>query len=68
MVNDLFKTFSINLNVQHVNGMTPIRLLGTLECICNAFKKRLGKMHIVLDWSIFGFSGEEELSEVVSRS
>ena len=23
MVNDLFKTFSINLNAQHVNGMTP---------------------------------------------
>ena len=23
MVNDQFKTFSINLNVQHVNGMTP---------------------------------------------
>ena len=53
------------MNVQHVNGMTPIRLLDTLKCICNAFKKRLGKMHIVLDWSIFGFSGEEELSEVV---
>ena len=38
MVNDQFKTFSINLNAQHVNGMTPIdlalhnvRLLGTLE-------------------------------------
>ena len=23
MINDQFKTFSINLNVQHVNGMTP---------------------------------------------
>ena len=23
MANDQFKTFSINLNVQHVNGMTP---------------------------------------------
>ena len=23
MVNDKFKTFSINLNAQHVNGMTP---------------------------------------------
>ena len=23
MVNDQFKTFSINLNAQHVNGMTP---------------------------------------------
>ena len=38
MVNDQFKTFSINLNVQHVNGMTlfdlavhNVRLLGTLE-------------------------------------
>ena len=25
MVNDL-KTFSINLNAQHVNGMTPVHL------------------------------------------
>ena len=24
MENDRFKTFSINLNAQHVNGMTPI--------------------------------------------
>ena len=39
MVNDQFKTFSINLNAQHVNGMTPfdlavhryVRLLDTLE-------------------------------------
>ena len=23
MVNDQFKTFSINLNAQHLNGMTP---------------------------------------------
>ena len=26
MVNDQFKTFSINLNGQHVNGMTPLDL------------------------------------------
>ena len=26
MVNDQFKTFSINLNAQHVNGMTPFNL------------------------------------------
>ena len=37
MVNDQFKTFSINLNAQHVKGMTPfdlavqIRLLDTLD-------------------------------------
>ena len=37
MINDQFKTFSINLNVQHVNGMTPFHLavhvwlLDTLE-------------------------------------
>ena len=37
MMNDQFKTFSINLNVQHVNGMTQfdlqvhVWLLGTLE-------------------------------------
>ena len=38
MVNDQFNTFSINLNAQHVNEMTPfdlavhnVRLLGTLE-------------------------------------
>ena len=24
MINDQFKTFSINLNGQHVNGMTPL--------------------------------------------
>ena len=35
--NQFFKTFSINLNTRHVNGMTPfdlpvhVRLLGTLE-------------------------------------
>ena len=26
MVNDQFKTFSINLNAQYVNGMTPFNL------------------------------------------
>ena len=26
MANDHFKTFSINLNAQHVNGMTPFDL------------------------------------------
>ena len=26
MVNDKFKTFSINLNAQHVNGVTPFDL------------------------------------------
>ena len=26
LVNELFKTFSINLNAQHVNGMTPFDL------------------------------------------
>ena len=26
MVNDQFKTFCINLNAQHVNGMTPFDL------------------------------------------
>ena len=26
MVNDLFKTFSINLNAQHVIGITPLDL------------------------------------------
>ena len=38
MANDQFKTFSINLNAQHVNGMTLflfsrtyVRLLDTLE-------------------------------------
>ena len=37
MVNDQFMTFSINLNAQHENGMTPfdlavhVRLLDTLE-------------------------------------
>ena len=27
MVNHQFKTFSINLNAQHVNGMTPFYLV-----------------------------------------
>ena len=27
MVNDQFKTFNINLNAQHVNGMTPFDLV-----------------------------------------
>ena len=26
LVNDQFKTFAINLNAQHVNGMTPFDL------------------------------------------
>ena len=26
-VNDQFKTFNINLNTQHVNGMTPFDLV-----------------------------------------
>ena len=26
MINDQFKTFSINLNAQHVNGRTPFDL------------------------------------------
>ena len=26
IVNDQFKTFGINLNAQHVNGMTPLDL------------------------------------------
>ena len=26
MVNDKFETFSINLNAQHLNGMTPFDL------------------------------------------
>ena len=26
MLNDQFKTFSINLNAQHINGMTPFDL------------------------------------------
>ena len=28
IVNDKFKTFSINLNAQHLNGMTPFDLAG----------------------------------------
>ena len=32
MLNNQFNAFSINLNAQHVNGMTHfVRLLGTLE-------------------------------------
>ena len=41
MVNDQFKTFSINLNDQHLNGITPfdlaVRLLDTLELLLDFF-------------------------------
>ena len=33
MVNDQFKTFSINLNAQHVNGMTPFDLAVLIRAI-----------------------------------
>ena len=48
MVNDQFKTFSINLNAQHVNGMTPFDLaLSTvirysrvlIQILMNTFEK-----------------------------
>ena len=39
--NDQFKTFSINLNAQHVNGMTPfdlaVRLLDTTISISSYY-------------------------------
>ena len=36
MVNEQFKTFSINLNAQHVNGMTPFDL--ALSTVIKYFK------------------------------
>ena len=33
MVNDKFETFSINLNAQHVNGMTPFDLAVLIRAI-----------------------------------
>ena len=38
MVNDPFKTFSINLNAQHVNGMTPFDLAVYIEYLKHQFK------------------------------
>ena len=32
MVNDQFKTFSINLNAQHLNGMTPFDFAVHIRC------------------------------------
>ena len=49
MVNDQFKAFSINLNAQHVNGMTPfdlsvhyVRLLDTLGYVVCRHGLKLG--------------------------
>ena len=43
MVNDQFKTFSINLNAQHVYGMTPF----DLAYICTAIRySRVGRSYI----------------------
>ena len=38
IVNDQFKIFSINLNAQHVNGITPFDLaLGTVIRYCRVW-------------------------------
>ena len=38
MVNDQFKTYSIHLNAQHVNGITPLDLaLGTVIRYCRVW-------------------------------
>ena len=47
MVNDQFKTFGINLNAQHVNGMTPfdLALKSTVirySRVANRTKSKLG--------------------------
>ena len=54
MANDQFKTFSINLNAEHVNGMTPfdlalstvIRYSRVLLFICTTED---GRTEVVLD-------------------
>ena len=48
MVNDQIKTFSINLNAQHVNGMTPFDLaLGTIIKYFRVHKKKSKKKNFV---------------------
>ena len=45
MVNDQFKTFSINLNAQHVNGMTPFDLaLSTVIRYSRVGKKNISNI------------------------
>ena len=57
MVNDQIKTFSINLNAQHVNGMTPFDLaLGTVIKYFRVHKKKSKKKTLSLLFSTF-FSG-----------
>ena len=41
MVNDQFKTFSINLNAQRVNGMTPFDLALSTDIRCYEYTFRL---------------------------
>ena len=39
MINDQFKTFSINLNAQHVNGMTHFDLARhSRKCTCTVIR------------------------------
>ena len=56
MANDQFKTFSINLNAQHVNGMTPFDLaLGTVIKYFRVHKKKSKKKKLCLSFSLHFF-------------
>ena len=54
MVNDQFKAFSINLNAQHVNGMTPFDLaLSTVIRYSRVRCRSLGSKRIIVGISLF---------------
>ena len=54
MVNDQFKTFSINLNAQHVNGMTHSNLaLRTVIRYSRVRCHSLGSKRIIVGISLF---------------
>ena len=49
MVNDQFKTFSINLNAQHVNGMTPF----DLDVHMIDYYIRYSRLHVELEMHLY---------------
>ena len=60
MANDRFKTFCINLNAQHVNGMTPFDL--ALSTVI-----RYTRVRVVVIIFVVGVGGGMEIRVRVSR-
>ena len=60
MVNNQFKAFSINLNTQHVNGMTPFDL--ALSTVI-----RYSRVRVVVIIFVVGVGGGMEIRVRVSR-